>query len=154
MKWISLMLWAGANPRSPGPTLYKDYTHDPECFTTAIREATHSGNVEVLKKLKPDPPAIRLDKVAFVESSWNGLGQSLMSSRANDFSGARDRSATLIRVQNSMIGRPSIRKMAHSRRHRQSWGMCTPRHIERRNPERCCQRWTPASDERCCKGTL
>jgi len=23
MKWISLMLWAGANPRSPGPTLYK-----------------------------------------------------------------------------------------------------------------------------------
>ena len=30
----------------------------------------------------------------------------------------------------------------------------TPRHIERRNPERCCQRWSPASDERCCKGTL
>jgi ankyrin repeat protein len=55
LKWISLMLWAGANPRSPGPTLYKDYTDDPECFTTAIREATHSGNVEVLKKLKPDP---------------------------------------------------------------------------------------------------
>jgi hypothetical protein len=55
---------------------------------------------------------------------------------------------------NSMIGRSSIRKMVHSRRHRQSWGICTPRHIERRNPERCCQRWTPASDARCCKGTL
>ena len=55
---------------------------------------------------------------------------------------------------NSMIGRSSIRKMVHSRRHRQSWGICTPRHIERRNPERCCRRWTPASDERCCKGTL
>src|ERR1700686_1008998 len=64
------------------------------------------------------------------------------------------RIAALIRVRNSMIGRSSIRKMVHSRRHRQSWGMCTPRHIERRNPERCCQRWTPASDERCCKGTL
>jgi hypothetical protein len=62
--------------------------------------------------------------------------------------------AALTRVRNSMIGRSSIRKMVHSRRHLQSWGMCTPRHIERRNPERCCQRWSPASAERCCKGNL
>jgi transposase len=62
-------------------------------------------------------------------------------------------SASEVAHGNSMIGRSSIRKMVHSRRHRQSWGMCTPRHIEHRNPERCCQRWTPASDERCCKGT-
>ena len=55
MKWISLMLWAGANPRSRGPNLDKDYTNDPECFTTALREGSYSGNVEVLKKLKPDP---------------------------------------------------------------------------------------------------
>jgi hypothetical protein len=55
MKWISLMLWAGANPRSLGPNLDKDYTNDPECFTTALKEASYSGNVEVLKKLKPDP---------------------------------------------------------------------------------------------------
>ena len=55
MKWISLMLWAGANPRTRGPNLEKDYTNDPECFTTALREASYSGNVEVLKKLKPDP---------------------------------------------------------------------------------------------------
>src|ERR1700676_3308746 len=64
------------------------------------------------------------------------------------------RNARHLRVRNCMIGRSSIRKMVHSRRHRQSWGMCIPRHTERRNPERCCQRWTPASDERCCKGTL
>ena len=55
MKWISLMLWAGANPRSLGPNLDKDYANDPECLTTALREAGYSGNVEVLKKLKPDP---------------------------------------------------------------------------------------------------
>lgn len=55
MKWISLMLWAGANPRSRGPNLGKDYTSDPESFTTALREASYAGNVEVLKKLKPDP---------------------------------------------------------------------------------------------------
>jgi hypothetical protein len=52
------MLWAGANPRSLGPILDKDYTTDPECFTTAPKEASHSGNLEVLKRLKPDP---RLD---------------------------------------------------------------------------------------------
>jgi ankyrin repeat protein len=55
MKWISLMLWAGANPRSRGPNPGKDYTNDPESFTTALREASYAGNVEVLKKLKPDP---------------------------------------------------------------------------------------------------
>jgi hypothetical protein len=55
MKWISLMLWAGASPRSLGPNLDKDYTNDPECFTTALREASYSGDVDVLKKLKPDP---------------------------------------------------------------------------------------------------
>jgi hypothetical protein len=54
LKWVSLMLWAGADPRSLGPTLEKEYTDDPECFTTALKEACYSGNVEVLKKLKPD----------------------------------------------------------------------------------------------------
>ena len=55
MKWISLMLWAGANPRSLGSNLDERYGDDPECFTTALKEASYSGNVEVLKKLKPDP---------------------------------------------------------------------------------------------------
>jgi hypothetical protein len=55
MKWISLLLWAGANPRSLGPNLDKEYTNDPEGFTTGLREASYSGNVEVLKKLRPDP---------------------------------------------------------------------------------------------------
>ncbi|MBZ5501958.1 MAG: ankyrin repeat domain-containing protein [Acidobacteriia bacterium] len=55
MKWISLMLWAGANPRSLGPKVDEVDENDPECFTTALKEASYSGNVEVLKKLKPDP---------------------------------------------------------------------------------------------------
>jgi hypothetical protein len=44
-----------------------------------------------LSAISTNPATIRIDKIALVESSWNGLGQSLMSSRANDFSGARDR---------------------------------------------------------------
>jgi hypothetical protein len=52
LKWVSLMLWAGANPRSIGPTV--KYADDPEMATTALDEACVSGNLEILKRLKPD----------------------------------------------------------------------------------------------------
>jgi Ankyrin repeats (3 copies)/Ankyrin repeats (many copies) len=52
LKWVSLLTWAGGDPRSRGPCLGKDYT---ECHTSGLEEACHSGNLEVLKKLKPDP---------------------------------------------------------------------------------------------------
>jgi hypothetical protein len=55
LKWVSLLLWAGANPRSLGPTLDEHWAHDTECYTTALREACSKGNLEVIKKLKPDP---------------------------------------------------------------------------------------------------
>lgn len=55
LKWISLLLWAGANPRSRGPTLDERWIEDPDCHTTALSEAASKGNIEVLKKLKPDP---------------------------------------------------------------------------------------------------
>jgi hypothetical protein len=55
LKWVSLLIWAGGNPRSRGPCLYKEYTEDPECYTSGIEEACHSETVDVLKKLRPDP---------------------------------------------------------------------------------------------------
>jgi hypothetical protein len=55
LKWVSLMTWAGGDPRSRGPNLEKDYTEDPECYTSGLEEACYSGHVEVLKKLKPHP---------------------------------------------------------------------------------------------------
>jgi hypothetical protein len=55
MKWISLLLWAGANPRTRGPTLDDRWANDPECHTTAFHEASSKGNLDVLTKLKPDP---------------------------------------------------------------------------------------------------
>jgi ankyrin repeat protein len=55
VKWVSLLLWTGASPRSLGPNIGKEYTNDPEGFTTGLKEASYSGKVEVLKKLKPDP---------------------------------------------------------------------------------------------------
>lgn len=61
LKWISLLMWAGANPRSLGPDLDDRYADDPDCHTTALREACGNGSLEALKKLKPDP---RLDNLS------------------------------------------------------------------------------------------
>jgi hypothetical protein len=54
MKWISLLIWAGGDVRSLGPCLGKDYTTDTECYTSGMKEACYSGNVDVMRKLKPD----------------------------------------------------------------------------------------------------
>jgi hypothetical protein len=61
LKWISLLMWAGANPRRLGPDLDDRYTDDPDCHTTALREACSKGSLDALKKLKPDP---RLDNLS------------------------------------------------------------------------------------------
>lgn len=54
LKWVSLLIWAGGDARSLGRVLQKDYTSDPECHTSGLREACYSGKVEVIKKLKPE----------------------------------------------------------------------------------------------------
>jgi len=52
LKWVSLLMWAGADPRSSGPTV--EDADDSEWSTTALHEACGSGNVGVLKRLRPD----------------------------------------------------------------------------------------------------
>lgn len=54
MKWISLMLWAGADARAMGATLDEKDPTDPDCCISAMQEACYAGNVEVLRKLKPE----------------------------------------------------------------------------------------------------
>jgi ankyrin repeat protein len=63
MKWISLMLWLKADARSMGPSLEKEYSYDPECYTSGMEEACYAGNVEVLKKLKPQAGRDDLEKL-------------------------------------------------------------------------------------------
>jgi hypothetical protein len=53
LKWVSLLMWAGADPRSLGPRL--EYADDPEMYTTAFHEACTWGHTEILKRLRPDP---------------------------------------------------------------------------------------------------
>jgi hypothetical protein len=52
LKWVSLLMWAGADPRSSGPTI--EDADDSEWSTTALHEACGSGNVGVLKRFRPD----------------------------------------------------------------------------------------------------
>ncbi len=55
LKWISLLMWAGGDSHSRGPCLGKEWTEDPECYTTGLEEACRLESIDVLKKLKPDP---------------------------------------------------------------------------------------------------
>lgn len=54
LKWVSLLMWAGGNPRSRGRDLH-DQEDDPECYSTALEAASSQDNAAVLKRLKPDP---------------------------------------------------------------------------------------------------
>jgi hypothetical protein len=55
LKWVSLMLWAGADPRARGPRLDSRSEEDPECDSTAIEEACLSGKLDVLRRIKLNP---------------------------------------------------------------------------------------------------
>jgi hypothetical protein len=65
LKWVSLLMWAGADPRSLGPRL--EYADDPEMYTTAFHEACTWGHTEILKRLRPDPT--RDDLAKFLEET-------------------------------------------------------------------------------------
>ena len=68
-KWISLLTWAGANPRSRGPALDDaERADDPEYCTTALHEACAHGDVAILRRLGPtraDDLGGMLERAAF-----------------------------------------------------------------------------------------
>jgi hypothetical protein len=66
LKWVSLLLWAGADPRLPVPDC--DGREDSEEFySTAIEAAVFGGHAEVVKKFKLDP--VKDDLVKLLEYS-------------------------------------------------------------------------------------
>jgi hypothetical protein len=55
-RWVALLLWAGANPRSRGPALDDaERADDPEFCTTALHEACGLDDSAILKRLGPTP---------------------------------------------------------------------------------------------------
>ena len=71
LKWVNLLISAGGDPRSRGPCLDKKYTEDPDCYTSGLEEACHSENLNVLKKLKPDPTRDNLSELLHVAAISN-----------------------------------------------------------------------------------
>jgi len=55
LKWVNLMLWLGADPRTKGPMVYSHHDDDPECDGTAVEEACLSGKLEILRRFKVNP---------------------------------------------------------------------------------------------------
>jgi hypothetical protein len=70
-KWVSLMLWLGADPRTEGPT--PGDPDDPEYYTTALRQAGYKANVKILKLLKLQPDRDNLSELISHSASFGGL---------------------------------------------------------------------------------
>ena len=77
LKWVSLMMWAGADPRSRGLMLGDEQfgrteEERAELAATTLMEACYQENVDVLRKLKPDPS---LDNLTELLNCAAGLSQ-------------------------------------------------------------------------------
>lgn len=69
LKWVSLLMWVGANPRSSGPMF--DYDEDdPDGYTTALDAATFCKDVQILKRLKPDAQRDDIDSLLTTAARW------------------------------------------------------------------------------------
>lgn len=59
LKWVSLLMWAGANPRSRGIRLgdesFGTEADRAEIASTALMDACYQETTDVLKRLRPDP---------------------------------------------------------------------------------------------------
>lgn len=53
MRWVALLLWAGADPRLP--VLDLSYPDDEDFLGTALEDAISSGHTEIVKKIGVDP---------------------------------------------------------------------------------------------------
>lgn len=62
LKWVSLLMWAGANPRSLGPTLDERYELDESEYVDAFSMATFH-DLEIMKCLRPDSKKDNLNKL-------------------------------------------------------------------------------------------
>ena len=52
LRGVSLLMWLGANPRAKAPS---DADESEECWRTPLAAAASGGQLDVIKRLKPDP---------------------------------------------------------------------------------------------------
>lgn len=53
LKWVSLTLWMGADPRQPGPTSLMESSDDPEDWMSPMEYALFSGSPGAVRLMKP-----------------------------------------------------------------------------------------------------
>jgi hypothetical protein len=71
LKWVSLLMWAGANPRSVGPPIDDEPDEEP---LSAITAAAQSKDVRIIKRLKPDASIDNVDAM-LREAAFGGHHQ-------------------------------------------------------------------------------
>jgi hypothetical protein len=75
VKWVSLLMWLGANPRSKGLTTDDLDTpgaqEDPSYHQSALQIACGSRKPEILRRLKPDPAIDDLRELVAAASSFS-----------------------------------------------------------------------------------
>jgi hypothetical protein len=74
LKWVSLLMWLGANPRTKGLATddleSPDAQDDPEYQQSALQIACQSRKPEILKRLKPDPATDDLGELMRAAASF------------------------------------------------------------------------------------
>ncbi len=73
VKWVSLLRWLGASPRSKGLStddLDHDVAEDPNYQQSALQIACSSRKPEILRQLKPDPAHDDLRELMAAAGGW------------------------------------------------------------------------------------
>ena len=74
LKWVSLLMWLGANPRTKGLVTEDldtpDGADDPDYRQSALEIACRQRNPDILKRLKPDPAVDDLQVLASAVSPY------------------------------------------------------------------------------------
>ena len=73
LKWVSLLMWLGANPRSKGiatEDLDSTFAFEDTDLRSALQIACGSRVPEILKRLKPDPEVDDLRELMAAAASW------------------------------------------------------------------------------------